>query len=111
MIQNLLTTFSIQIALSIILVVFIIKELLATFVLKIWKLIIKGDFEIKNHPMFGTLKLFWIFISIFIAMNIIPFNEKIMIVWNQIAKISIILFITKFLAEVSALCAKYPIYN
>lgn len=97
MVQNLLTTFSIQIALSIILVVFIIKELLAKFVLKIWKTISKGEFEIKEHPMFATLKLFWIFLSIFAAMIIIPFNDKIMVAWNQIAKIFMILFTTKLL--------------
>ena len=77
MIRNLFTTFSIQMALSIILVMFIIKELLTKFVLKIWKTISKGEFEIKEHPMFVTLNLFWIFLSIFVAMNIIPFNERI----------------------------------
>ena len=100
MIRNLFTTFSIQMALSIILVVFIIKELLTKFVLKIWKTISKGEFEIKEHPMFGTLNSFWIFLSIFVAMNIIPFNERIMGIWSQIAKILIILFVTKLLTVV-----------
>lgn len=98
--QNLLTTFSIQIALTIILVVFIIRSLLAKFVLKIWKIISKGKFEINKHPLYGTLKLFFIFLSITISMNIIPFNEKIIVVCEEINKIVIILFTTKLLTVV-----------
>ena len=100
MIQKLLTTFSIQVGLSIILVAFLIRTLFAKFVLKMWKIISKGEFEIEKHPIFGTLKLFFVFLGIMIAVHIIPFNEKIMTVWKEIAKISIILFVTKLLTVI-----------
>ena len=100
MIQNLITTFSIQVALTIILAVFIIKPLLAKLILKIWKIISKGEFELTKHPLYGTLKIFFVFVSIAVAMEIVPFNESIMESWRKLFKIANILFFTKLLTVV-----------
>lgn len=100
MMQNLLTTFNIQIALTLIIIVFSIRGLLATFILKMWKMISKGKFEINEHPIYKTLKKFFVFLSIVIAMKLIPFNEKIISNWNEISKIITILFVTKLLTVI-----------
>lgn len=98
--QELLQTFSVQISLIIILIVFIIRPILASAILKMWKIISKGDFEVKKHPMYGTLKLFFVFLSIAIAVKIMPFSEKVIDSWNEIFKIVNILFIAKFLTVI-----------
>lgn len=95
--EQILQTFSIQIGLISIIIFFIFRNLFAKIILTILKKISKKDFEIKEHPMYNVLRLFFIFAGIVIAMEIIPFNKKILNVWNELFKIIIILFITKFI--------------
>lgn len=96
-----LRTFSIQIGLIAILIFFTLRNIFASFILKIWKKISKSDFEIKDHKMYKTLKLFFIFLGFVVAMLIIPFNERIIEVWNGISRIVLILFITKLLTAIA----------
>lgn len=95
--EQILQTFSIQIGLISIIIFFIFRNLFAKIILTILKKISKKDFELKEHPMYNVLRLFFIFVGIVIAMEIIPFNKKILNVWNELFKIIIILFITKFI--------------
>ena len=95
--EQILQTFSIQIGLISLIVFFIFRNLFAKVILKVWKRLSKKDFEIKEHPMYNVLSLLCSFIGLSIAMGVIPFNQKIMAVWNEIFKIVVILFITKFI--------------
>lgn len=97
--EQILQTFSIQIGLISIIVFFIFKSLLTKIILKFWKIITRKDFEIKEHPMYNVLKLFFTFLGFVIAMEVIPFNDKIMTIWREIFKIVMILFITRFITS------------
>ena len=97
--EQILQTFSIQIGLISIIVFFIFRNLFAKVVLKVWKKLSKKDFEIKEHSMYNVLSLLCSFIGLSIAMEVIPFNQKIITVWNEIFKIVVILFITKFITS------------
>lgn len=98
---QILQTFSIQIGLISIILFFVLRKFFTNIILKIWKKITKEEFEIKDHPMSKVLQLFFIFIGFVIAMEIIPFNSKILEVWKEISKIIIILFITSFITSLA----------
>ena len=92
---QILQTFSIQIGLISIILFFVFRSFFTNLILKLWKKLSKQDFEIKEHKMNNILQLFFVYLGIVIAMNVIPFNDEIIINWKRISEIIIILFITK----------------
>lgn len=94
---ELLQTFSIQISLTLIIVMLIFSPLLSGLILKLWKLISRGKFEEKEHPIYGTLKGTLVFISFKIAFGILPLSNRIMEIWDLISRVVTIIIITKLL--------------
>ena len=99
--NSLITIFNIQIALAVIVIAFLLKSVVAKFILKIVYVIIKHDkTNVKNSKMYAPLNRMVLYIGLYIALRIIPTSKQITYYINEIFKIIVIIFITKVVTSI-----------
>ncbi len=92
--------FYLQIAIAIIVVFFVFRAVFAKTILKIINIIFKRKEKTANNPIYKSLKNFILVIGFYLASLILPLNNKITYIINEIFKIVIILFITKVITVI-----------
>lgn len=97
---NLVKIFDIQIAIIIVIVVFLTKSLFAKFVIKIVNKILKRKADPKQSGMYNTIKYMYLFLGIYLAVEILPITGNFLVVVRTLFKIAIIIFITQFVNNV-----------
>lgn len=92
--------FDIQIAIVIVLLVFVTKSFFAKTVLKVVNKILKRDKKPEESGMYKTLKFTYVFLGIYLAIKILPFENRINILMTSLMKSAIIIFIANFINNV-----------
>ena len=106
--NSLLTIFDIQVAISIVVLVFLFRGVLAKFIIKIAYIVLKKEKkDPKQSEMYTVIKNMILIIGIYIALCIIPKGERITYIVNEAFKIISIVFITKCITALIKRDSKY----
>ena len=106
--NSLLTIFDIQVAIAIIVLIFLFRSVLAKFVIKVAYYILKKEKkDPKLSEMYSVIKNMILIIGIYIALCIVPKGERITYIVNEIFKIIVILFVTKCITALIKRDSKY----
>ena len=99
---HIIKLFDVQIALVLVIACYITKSIVAKFVLSvIFKFQKRKDkIKAKDSKMFKPLEMMYVFFGIFWAIKILPFGVQVQSVMKTLLKISIIIFLTKFITTV-----------
>lgn len=89
--------FYLQIAIAIIVIFLIFRAVLAKTIIRVINHFIKKKEKAIDSPIYKSLKNFILTIGVYFACLILPLNEKVSYVIDEIFEIVIILFITKVL--------------
>lgn len=89
--------FYVQIAISIVIIFFVFRAVLAKSILKTINIVLKRKEKTSENPMYKTLKNFIMILGFYLASLILPLSEKISYLINELFRIVLILFVTKIL--------------
>ena len=97
---NLVKIFDVQIAIIIIIVVFLTKSLFAKLVIKIVNKILKINKDPKESGMYNTIKYMYLFLGIYLAVEILPITGNFLVIVRTLFKIALIIFITQLVNNI-----------
>lgn len=96
--DHLLKIFDIQIAIAVLIFFILFRTFFARIIIKIYYKLTKNKKNPKESSMYRPLKIFFIVIGIFCAINILPISKQFSYIINKIFKIVIIYYCTKAIA-------------
>jgi len=97
---HIIKLFDVQIAIVIVLVVFLTKSFFSKIVLTILNKFLKRKKKPKESGMYGPLKFIYVVLGIYLAVNILPIKVQIIKTANDILGIAITFFITKVITTI-----------
>ena len=97
---NLIKIFDVQIAIIIVIVVFLTKTIFAKFVINIVNKILKRKADPKGSGMFSTIKYMYVVLGIYLAIEILPITGNFLVIVRTLFKIAIIIFVTQLINNV-----------
>ena len=97
---NLIKIFDVQIAIIIVIVVFLTKTIFAKFVINIVNKILKRKADPKESGMFSTIKYMYVVLGIYLAIEILPITGNFLVIVRTLFKIAIIIFVTQLINNV-----------
>lgn len=92
---NIVRIFDIQIAIVIMLVVFVTKSIFAKVVINIVYKIQKRKGNPKDSSMYNTLRWMYVFIGLYLASNILPIGGKPAVIIETFFRIVLVIFVTQ----------------
>ena len=92
---NIVKIFDIQIAIVIVLVVFVTKSIFARIVIDIFYKIQKRKANPKESSMYNTIRWMYVFLGLFLASKILPLTGEVSVIVNTFFKIIFIIFVTQ----------------
>lgn len=92
--------FYLQISIAIVVIFLIFRPVLARTIIRIINHFLKKKEKSVDSPIYKTLKNFIFFVGVYLASLILPLNEKISYLINELFKIIVILFVTKVLTVI-----------
>lgn len=95
--RNLIQVFDIQIAIVIVLLVFITRNVVAKIVLKIYDFLTKKKEKPQNSEMYGPIKFMYIFMGIYLAVKILPVSIRLSIIMTSLLKSALVIFMTNII--------------
>lgn len=105
--NSLITIFDIQIALALVIIAFLIKGVVARIIIGIVYKFTKNTKKAKESEMYGPIKKMFVILAVYIAFRIIPKGERMTYVIDEIFKVVIIIFVTKFITTFVYSDSKY----
>ena len=105
--NSLITIFDIQIALALVIIAFLIKGVVARIIIGIVYKVTKNTKKAKESEMYGPIKKMFVILAVYIALRIIPKGERMTYVIDEIFKVVIIIFVTKFITTFVYSDSKY----
>lgn len=105
--NSLITIFDIQIALALVIIAFLIKGVVARIIIGIVYKFTKNTKKAKESEMYGPIKKMFVILAVYIALRIIPKGERMTYVIDEIFKVVIIIFVTKFITTFVYSDSKY----
>ena len=103
----LITIFDIQIALAVVIIAFLTRGIIARLIIGIAYKFTQNNAKPKESEMYAPIKNMFVIFAIYIALCIIPKGEFIAHIINEIFKVVIIIFITKWLTSFVHSDSKY----
>ena len=97
---NLVKIFDVQIAIIIVIVVLLTKTVFAKFVINIVNKILKRKADPKESGMYNTIKYMYVFLGIYLAVEILPITGNFLVIVRTLFKIAIIIFITQLVNNI-----------
>jgi MscS family membrane protein len=97
---NLIKIFDVQIAIVLVLIVFLTNSFVAKIILKIVNKILKRSKKPQESGMYKPLKFMYVFVGIYLAAKILPVSKYINILMMSLMKIAIIIFITNIINNI-----------
>ena len=97
---NLVKIFDVQIAIIIIVVVFLTKNVFTKFIINIVNKILKRKADPKESGMYNTIKYMYVFLGIYLAVEILPITGNFLVIVRTLFKIAIIIFVTQLINNV-----------
>lgn len=92
-INNLLKIFDIQIALAIFVIFLVGRKFFSRIIISIYHKLTKSDKPTKESNMYKPLNAFFLFLGVYISVNILPLNQDIFYYINLGFKILVIFFV------------------
>lgn len=105
--NSLITIFDIQIALALVIIAFLIKGVVARIIIGIVYKFTKNTKKAKESEMYGPIKKMFVILAVYIVFRIIPKGERMTYVIDEIFKVVIIIFVTKFITTFVYSDSKY----
>ena len=103
----LITIFDIQIALAVVIIAFLTKGIFARLIIGIAYKFTKNNAKPRESEMYAPIKSMFVIFAIYIALCIIPKGERLAYIVNEIFKVVIIIFITKWITTFIHSDSKY----
>jgi MscS family membrane protein len=97
---NLIKIFDVQIAIVLVLIVFVTKSIVTKIILRIVDKILKRNKKPQESGMYRPLEFMYVFIGIYLAAKILPVSNYINILMMSLMKIAIIIFITNMINNI-----------
>jgi len=98
-VNHLLKLFDLQIAVGICLVFLLLRGFFASVIIKGYYAIIKSDRTPKESGMYKPLKIMFLLLGFYFAINVLPTNTQVLYVMNKILRIVVIIFVTKLITN------------
>ena len=92
---NIIKIFDVQIAIVIVIVVFLTKSFFAKLVINIVNKILKRKMDPKESGMYNTIKYMYVFVGMYLAIEILPITGTFLTIARTLFKIGVIIFITQ----------------
>ena len=106
--NSLMKIFNIQIAIAIVVISFLFRNVLARVIIRISYYITKKEkTEPKESEMYPVLRKMILMVGIYISLTILPKGERFTYIVNETFKVIVILFITKFITTLVNKDSKY----
>lgn len=99
--NNVLKIFDTQIAIAIVLIFILFRGVFSSIIIKIYYVIAKKNKKTKESSVYKYFNVLFIFIGIFLSINILPTSRKLKSIMTQIFEAALILFITKCLTTIT----------
>ena len=97
---NLVKIFDVQIAIIIIVVVFLTKNVFTKFIINIVNKILKRKADPKESGMYNTIKYMYVFLGIYLAVEILPITGNFLVIVRTLFKIALIIFVTQLINNI-----------
>ena len=92
--RNIIQVFNVQIAIVIVLLVFLTRNIVSKVILEVYELITKKKEKPQNSEMYGPIKFMYMFMGLYLAVKIVPISTKWSIIMTSLLKSALIIFIT-----------------
>lgn len=97
---HIVKVFDIQIAIVLVLAFYLTKSIFSRFVLGIIHKFQKKKEKAKDSKMFKSIEWMYVFLGVYLAINILPVSANIHLIMKTLLKLALILFVAKFLTSV-----------
>ena len=94
---HLIKVFDVQIAIVIVLLAFLTRNVVAKLILKAWNFINKRKERAENSEMYGPVKLMYLFMAVYVAVKILPISKSMSIIMTSLLKSALVIFITNII--------------
>lgn len=98
-VNHLLKLFDLQIAVGICLIFLLLRGFFASIIIKGYYAIIKSDRTPKESGMYKPLKIMFLLLGFYFAINVLPTSTQVLYVMNKILRIVVIIFVTKLITN------------
>ncbi|MBO5397650.1 MAG: mechanosensitive ion channel family protein [Clostridia bacterium] len=105
--NSLITIFDIQIALAIVVIAFLIKGVVSRIIIGIVYKFTKNQKKARESEMYGPIKKMFVILAIYVGLRIIPKGERVAYIIDEIFKVVLIIFVTKFITTFVYSDSKY----
>lgn len=105
--NNLITIFDIQIALALVIISLLIKNVVAKIIIGIVYKFTKNPQKAKESRMYKPIQKMFVLVALYVALRIIPKGEFYTYLINEGFKVVIIIFITKLITTMIYSDSKY----
>ena len=91
---HLINVFDIQIAIVIVLLVFLTRNFVSKIILKVFDFLTKKKEKPQKSEMYEPIKMMYMFLGIYLAVKILPISTKWSIIMTSLLKSALVIFIT-----------------
>lgn len=98
--SSIVKVFDIQIAIVLVLTFYLTKSIFSKFIITILNKFRKKKEKAKDSKMFKPIEEIYVFIGIYLAVNILPVGVELSLIMNTLLKLAIVLFITRFITSI-----------
>ena len=98
-VNNLLKLFDMQIAIGICLIFLLLRGVFASIIIKGYYAMIKSDGSPKESGMYKPLKIMFLLLGFYFAINVLPTSPQVLYIMNKILRIVVIIFVTKLITN------------
>lgn len=95
--RNIIQVFDFQIAIVIILLVFLTRNFAAKIILKFFDLFTKKKEKPQTSEMYKPIKLMYIFLGVYLAVKILPLSKRLVIIMTSLLKSALVIFATNII--------------
>ena len=93
---NIAIAFDVQVAIAIILIAFLSRNMFAKMIVKLFNKIIKSNNDdVTQSSLYNPLRVFFVLTGFYLAIKKLPFNSRVQVVSEGLFEIVLMLFITK----------------
>ena len=94
---HLIQVFDIQIAIVIVLLAYLTRNIISKLIVKIYDFITNRKEKAQNSEMYEPIKLMYMFMAIYLAVKILPISTKMSIIMTSLLKSALVIFATNII--------------
>ena len=94
---HIINVFDIQIAIVIVLLVFLTRNFVSKIILKVFDFLTKKKEKPQKSEMYEPIKMMYMFMGIYLAVKILPVSNKWAIIMTSLLKSALVIFVTNII--------------